>query len=155
MGDFKSRRNFGGSSERKEMFEAVCDECGKECQVPFKPTGNKPIFCNDCFRKQEGGDRKAGFTERTMYMAHCDDCGKKCEVPFKPVPGKEVFCSDCFTKRGETKSTGGDYSKLQSRLDILNSKLDKVLKLLDRKVKRGELLDSEQEVDSLESEEIA
>lgn len=41
------------------MFDAVCDNCGKNCQVPFMPTSGKPIYCSDCFRniKDDGGDR--------------------------------------------------------------------------------------------------
>ena len=33
----------------REMFAAVCVECGKECQVPFKPTEGKAVFCSECF----------------------------------------------------------------------------------------------------------
>jgi CxxC-x17-CxxC domain-containing protein len=35
------------------MHEVTCDKCGKACEVPFKPTGNKPVYCSDCFRKNE------------------------------------------------------------------------------------------------------
>lgn len=49
------RGGFGGRSERRsEMFDVTCSKCGKECRVPFKPTGSKPVFCSDCFR--QGGD---------------------------------------------------------------------------------------------------
>jgi len=37
---------------RSEMYEATCDECGNPCEVPFKPSGNKPVFCNDCFKRE-------------------------------------------------------------------------------------------------------
>ena len=33
----------------REMFAAVCGECGKECQVPFKPTEGKAVYCSECF----------------------------------------------------------------------------------------------------------
>jgi len=36
------------------MHDVTCDKCGKECQVPFKPSGDKPVLCSDCFRKSEG-----------------------------------------------------------------------------------------------------
>ena len=51
MGRFNlGRNNFSGRREdRPEMFDAVCDECGKDCKVPFRPTGNKPIYCSQCF----------------------------------------------------------------------------------------------------------
>ncbi len=40
-----------------EMHDAVCSKCGANCQLPFRPTGSKPVFCSDCFRKEEGGSR--------------------------------------------------------------------------------------------------
>ena len=55
---------FGGRgrdrrSERHEMHSAICDKCGKDCEVPFKPTEGKPIYCNDCFKdkSREAGSR--------------------------------------------------------------------------------------------------
>ena len=55
----KAARNAegGGSYERapREMFEATCSSCGKEAQVPFRPTSGKPVYCSDCFRTQRGG----------------------------------------------------------------------------------------------------
>lgn len=51
------RDNRGGSSGRgsdfKTSFRVTCDKCQKDCDVPFKPTGNKPVYCSDCFRKNE------------------------------------------------------------------------------------------------------
>ncbi len=36
----------------REMFKAVCSECGAECEVPFNPTEGKPVYCSDCFAKR-------------------------------------------------------------------------------------------------------
>lgn len=36
----------------REMHDATCSECGKECQVPFEPKDGRPVFCYDCFKKQ-------------------------------------------------------------------------------------------------------
>jgi CxxC-x17-CxxC domain-containing protein len=36
----------------REMFSATCSSCGREAQVPFRPTGAKPVYCSDCFRTQ-------------------------------------------------------------------------------------------------------
>ncbi len=48
----------GGYGERdrgpREMFAATCSSCGKEAQVPFRPTSGKPVYCSDCFRSQRG-----------------------------------------------------------------------------------------------------
>ena len=49
----------GGGYERtpRQMFDAVCSNCGKETQVPFQPRGDKPVYCSDCFaeRRQSSG----------------------------------------------------------------------------------------------------
>src|SRR4029450_9227592 len=39
----------GGMGGRKEMFDAVCAACGKPARVPFKPRGDRPVYCSDCF----------------------------------------------------------------------------------------------------------
>ena len=47
-----SRRSRGGDRELT-MTKVICSACGKECEVPFKPTSSKPVFCSDCFRKKD------------------------------------------------------------------------------------------------------
>ena len=49
-GNSYGNSRYGHSSPR-EMFPAVCAECGKETSVPFQPRGDKPVYCSDCFRK--------------------------------------------------------------------------------------------------------
>jgi len=44
----KRRRRL---SEYRVMHPAVCSACGQECEVPFEPTGDRPVYCNDCFAK--------------------------------------------------------------------------------------------------------
>jgi CxxC-x17-CxxC domain-containing protein len=51
----KSEGGFGGgrrSSGPREMFSATCSSCGRTCEVPFQPTGSKPVYCSDCFSSQ-------------------------------------------------------------------------------------------------------
>ena len=68
MRDFNRNNRSGGGrdfrnrdSGRREMYKAVCDECGNNCEVPFKPSGDKPIYCSSCFENKEGGSsRRAG-----------------------------------------------------------------------------------------------
>ena len=47
----------GGYRDRgpREMFSATCSNCGREAQVPFRPTSGKPVYCSDCFRSMRGG----------------------------------------------------------------------------------------------------
>ena len=44
----------GGGYDRapREMFAATCSSCGREAQVPFRPSGAKPVYCSDCFTSQ-------------------------------------------------------------------------------------------------------
>ncbi|HXX95185.1 MAG TPA: zinc-ribbon domain containing protein [Planctomycetota bacterium] len=44
-----------GGGVPREYFIAVCNECGKEAQLPFKPRGDRPIFCSECFTKRQTG----------------------------------------------------------------------------------------------------
>ena len=46
----------GGFRDRgpREMFSATCSNCGREAQVPFRPTSGKPVYCSDCFRSMRG-----------------------------------------------------------------------------------------------------
>ncbi|MHA1398980.1 MAG: CxxC-x17-CxxC domain-containing protein [Candidatus Heimdallarchaeaceae archaeon] len=39
------------------MYKTTCSACKKEATVPFKPTGVKPVYCQDCFRKIRPNDR--------------------------------------------------------------------------------------------------
>ena len=49
------RRDSGrsmGKPRRETMNEVTCDECGERCVVPFRPTGDKPVYCSKCFRNK-------------------------------------------------------------------------------------------------------
>jgi len=39
------RDNFGP----REMHKATCSDCKQECEVPFKPTEGKPVYCKNCY----------------------------------------------------------------------------------------------------------
>lgn len=147
-GGFRPRPSFGGRQGERpsfgdrgdrgpvEMHQAICDNCGKECEVPFRPTQGKPIFCSNCFRSQREGSesrfegRSSGRSEeRQMFDAVCADCGNACKVPFQPTGDKPVFCSNCF---GGKKNAGGNVnvSGGKDNFEELNAKLDKILSLL-------------------------
>lgn len=38
----------------RELHSAVCAACGKECQVPFLPRGDRPVYCDECFATVRG-----------------------------------------------------------------------------------------------------
>ena len=142
------RRSFGGGrGDRPEMFDAICDQCGRECKVPFRPSGDKPVYCSACFdqkggddnRRRDFGDRgrrsfDRGREERQMFSVVCDQCGADCEVPFKPQSSKPVLCSRCFEEKNGKKSSGGcncDCGDLKAEIEALNRKLDRIIDILE------------------------
>jgi len=40
-----------GGAKTRQMFAAVCAECGKETEVPFEPREGRPVYCSECFNK--------------------------------------------------------------------------------------------------------
>jgi CxxC-x17-CxxC domain-containing protein len=62
--DFR-RRSFGGRVSDRQMHKTICSECGNECEVPFKPTGTKPVYCSECFKKHGGGADSRRFQDRS------------------------------------------------------------------------------------------
>ena len=52
----------GGGYDRpqRQMYPAVCSQCGKDTQVPFQPRGDKPVYCSDCFAQQRQGSYSGG-----------------------------------------------------------------------------------------------
>ena len=47
------RYGNGGYGHRpsRQMFPAVCADCGKKTEVPFEPRQDRPVYCSDCYRK--------------------------------------------------------------------------------------------------------
>src|SRR5438067_344110 len=56
----------GGERAQREMFSATCSSCGQEAQVPFQPSGDKPVYCSSCFQQRGGGTRSGGYS-RSRY----------------------------------------------------------------------------------------
>ncbi|HEX6489537.1 MAG TPA: zinc-ribbon domain containing protein [Candidatus Dormibacteraeota bacterium] len=45
-----ARRSADGGRPQREMHDVICSNCGKPTQVPFVPTGARPVYCLDCFQ---------------------------------------------------------------------------------------------------------
>lgn len=175
--DFKGRGGFAGgrNSDRPQMHQAICSDCGNACEVPFKPSGSKPVFCKNCFASNRPDDSRGGgrhdfgsrdgrpsFGEKRMYQAVCDQCNKACEVPFRPTGEKPVFCDACFGKgdasHGASRNIGGGNKQFQVQFDEINAKLDKILKKLAHTVTRDginrDTIKNEDDLDLVASNEI-
>lgn len=51
-----ARKGAAPKPERpeREMFTAICSECGAEAKVPFQPNPDKPVYCDACFKAKRG-----------------------------------------------------------------------------------------------------
>ena len=58
-GTMAFQREGGGGFGRqpREMHKATCADCNQECEVPFKPSGDRPVYCKECFSKHKSGGR--------------------------------------------------------------------------------------------------
>ena len=125
MKNFKQNSRFGGRGRSdgnrgrgnrdfgpRSMHQATCAECGNACEVPFRPSGDKPVYCSNCFEKNKGSDfrkparrdfGKSDYGSNQAFSAVCDKCGNACEVPFRPSGDKPVYCDDCFKQVKEDR----------------------------------------------------
>ncbi|MDA2918361.1 hypothetical protein MYX76_02500 [Desulfobacterota bacterium AH_259_B03_O07] len=114
-GDRGGSRGFSGrrGGDRPEMHSAKCSACGKNCEVPFRPSGEKPVYCKDCF-KGEGDDNSRGFR----------DGGRR---DFGGRDSKPRFGYKPSYQHDGGKST----ENYKAQFEQLNSKLDRILKALN------------------------
>lgn len=65
------QRSHGNNFNQRVLHKAVCADCKKECEVPFRPTGDRPVYCKECFskRKTGGGSFKARPDSRPGVVA--------------------------------------------------------------------------------------
>ena len=47
----------------RTLHKAICADCSKECEVPFKPSQDRPVYCKDCFSKRKAGGPFKGNTD--------------------------------------------------------------------------------------------
>jgi CxxC-x17-CxxC domain-containing protein len=100
-----ARPAYGDRNAPFQKFDAVCSNCGKKCQVPFRPDGTKPVYCKDCF----GAPREA--------MA-----GKKSFSAPRPA-----FAARSAVSAPEGKSI----ADLTRQIAAMNTKIDTMLKILE------------------------
>lgn len=113
------KKSWGGDrGGDKPLFKAVCAKCGKSCEVPFRPNGEKPVYCRDCFNGQrEPSDSRGGSRP---------DFGAR-------APRREFSEGSSFRPTVQTNprlSLANDETKKQ--LSEINSKLDRLLSVLEK-----------------------
>lgn len=97
----------GRAHERREriLHKAVCAECHKDCEIPFKPTGERPVYCKECFSKRKAGHALKGNSENRQIP---DPVAVPAEV--NPPQRKVVV-----TKKGVGKVTVSEIVRPSSR----------------------------------------
>ena len=119
-----TKKSFGGGHDRggrdagraQTLHDATCTDCGSKTQVPFRPTGEKPVFCRDCFAaKREGGNDRGGFQDKKKK----DRGGNRPE-----------FNTRTLTNPGTESSPFADMAKLKTQMEALNQKMDTILGIL-------------------------
>ena len=132
------RPSFGGRSTRPSfgkkswgndrsggapitLHKATCAECGKTCEVPFRPVGGKPIYCKECFEKrggnvgrerggERGGERFPGREFRSQ------DRGSSSHSSHSGVANSEM-------ERGHVE--------LRKQLESANAKLERLIQAVE------------------------
>jgi len=106
--------NRGGDRGPVTMHKAVCDECHKSCEVPFRPSGDKPIYCNDCF-----GDKRGNEAPRRPFN---DDRAPRRE--FNDRPAQSSFSKPVSAPVSD--DTKKQLVEISSKLDRLASAIEKL-----------------------------
>jgi len=103
-------RNTGSSSE---LFSATCSECGKRCEVPFRPSQDKPVYCSDCFgAKKNANEPRGSVSERPDYT----------KLPREERPARH----------GKNRGRGDDgIVDLKRQISALDLKLNRILDLIN------------------------
>lgn len=112
-GGFGDRKSSGGgfgrrdggfsrggrdSGARPEMHRAICADCGESCEVPFRPSGDKPVYCSNCFKGKDNA----------------------------PAPRRDFGNKPSFEPRRDSNPS-------KEQFEMLNAKLDRILKALEKK----------------------
>ncbi len=109
-GDRRDSRPMGGPTK---LYKAECSNCHKECEVPFRPNGMKPVFCRDCFNTDRGDDRGSDRGERPSFQKR--EYGPKRE----------------FTPRAAAPAADPRIDGLARQLSNLEAKLDNLAALIE------------------------
>lgn len=49
----KNERGGGGMRGQRQSFTATCAQCGNTTELPFEPRQGRPVYCRECFVKQQ------------------------------------------------------------------------------------------------------
>jgi CxxC-x17-CxxC domain-containing protein len=82
-GGGRDQRSFGGKGFQKgpvTMHKVTCDECESLCEVPFRPSSDKPVFCDSCFGGKRENKRGGSFGDKRSEPSSSGDNGEMKEM---------------------------------------------------------------------------
>lgn len=112
------RGGRGNGEERpRQMYSAVCAQCGKQCELPFRPNGEKPVYCPDCFKKQP-------------YVPGRNSNG---------ADGSRPYHSQSFAPQPMRTAGNDGVEAVKRQLDNLELKVDRLLDLATKTWKKEDV----------------
>jgi CxxC-x17-CxxC domain-containing protein len=112
---FEGKRNFTPPQRfdpaQRILHKAVCADCKKECEVPFRPTGDRPVYCKECFSKRKASEPfKQGGDHRHAEPRHTDsrhaESGHAESRHSPKAPYYKRYTGDRKAGTGKRKSAG-------------------------------------------------
>ncbi len=141
FGGQRGGSRFGGGRDRgdrgndrpMQKFSATCASCQKSCEVPFRPTGDKPVYCSECFGKKTQDE---GFSPRGGERR---DGGRS----FEKRPAR----SDSFDRgaRPSVERPRENDNEIKQRLTIIEARLNRILDLINPPTKPEAVVVSKKE----------
>lgn len=121
--DFKRKEWGNDRGGNKSMHSAVCSDCGNRCEVPFRPSGDKPVYCNNCFGAQRDGKER---NDRPYFDT------QKVKKDFSSM--KSVSHADSRpVSQGTDEALKKQLSEISMKLDRLTNT---VTRLLDERIQQ-------------------
>jgi len=78
-------KNFNqDKNSNRGSYRAVCAKCSKECEVPFRPSGGRPVYCNDCFREMKNSGPR-GQMPTARLTDNAKPSGDRYQVQFDAI----------------------------------------------------------------------
>lgn len=116
----KSRGGDRSTNKEVRMYKATCSDCKKLCDVPFKPSGDKPVFCSNCF-----GAKRSGYDPTQHSIPHDPRKTSQEYVPSIVNPLQKESKNLISLENYEIMKK--QIAELSSRLDIMSTLVEKIL----------------------------
>ncbi len=110
----RDRNNFSRDFSAPQMHKTSCSSCGNMAEVPFKPTGDKPVLCSNCFGSKRDGGRSSDRRDNGRGSRDRRESGS--------------------FNRPSTPDQSKDIRTLQDQIKALHVKMDVIMKSLNLEV---------------------